>query len=319
MWAGRWSVNLRRPKCAQHQHFATTLHASHDEAGSSVHDSLAEQRGLNTIWDVLAHSQAELTAHVRPRQFVLIARAAILGQMSGVLAHEINQPLAAILGDAETALRLLDNDGDENAVRDILGDIIASVTRASEVIKRVRSMLRDGEMHRERMQLNDLVRGVLRLLHKDIHRRRITLECVLDPELAPIEADRVQIEQVILNLVVNACEAMNDTPESQRLLRVRTSAGPRAGEAQVSVADTGAGIPPDDRERIFHPFVTTKRDGLGLGLAICRSIVKAHGGTLRAEESERGALFRMVLRVPVSSPSELDLEATADESLKTML
>lgn len=250
-----------------------------------------------TLTDVSARKRAELEAQEQYQQLAHLARAAVLGELSGAIAHEISQPLSAILGNAQAGVRLLAaKPVNLNSVREILGDIVADDLRAAEVMKRVRALLRNGEMHREQQDLNDLTSDMLRLMQTELARRGVKVETQLDPRLESVEGDRVQLQQVILNLIVNACEAMNDAPMDARLLRIVTRPGPRPGEIELAISDRGTGIPPGQRERIFQPFITTKPNGLGLGLAICRSIVRAHGGRLWAETAECGAVFRLTLR-----------------------
>ncbi len=248
--------------------------------------------GCDTVSDTCDISAGE-SSDSRARSPPLHAEGTELqefGEISGIIAHEIAQPLTAILGDAEAALRAL---GDTSAVRDILKDIIASVQRASEIIKHARTMLQDGGLHCEPHSLNELVTTTLRVAHHELAERNVTLELQLEPNLECVRVDHVQIEQVILNLVVNACEAMEKTPSDQRRLHVATCQN--RNEIELCIEDSGVGIAPEEREHIFQPFVTSKPSGLGLGLAICRFIVRAHGGELWAESAQRGALFRMTL------------------------
>ena len=212
------------------------------------------------------------------------------GEISGIIAHEITQPLTAILGDAEAGLRAL---GDTGALRDILEDIIASVQRANEIVKHARAMVQEAGLRCEPHSLNELVAATLRVAQSDLVKRNVALELQLESNLDCVRVDPVQIEQVILNLVMNACEAMEQTPFGQRRLRVATRQNRR--EVELRIEDSGVGLASEEHERIFQPFVTSKPSGLGLGLAICRFIVKAHGGELRAEAAQPGALFRMTL------------------------
>jgi C4-dicarboxylate-specific signal transduction histidine kinase len=180
----------------------------------------------------------------------------------------------------------------------MLHDIIKDDVRAAEVIQRLRSMLARGEIQRRPVDLNQVVREVLALARSDLITRNVSVITQLDPQAALVQADPVQLQQVLLNLIVNACEAMAGASPSERRLTITTRPVEEGHAIECSVADRGCGIRAEDTERIFQPFVTTKRQGLGLGLAICRSIVEAHGGRLWAENAaERGAVFRFTAAV----------------------
>jgi two-component system sensor kinase FixL len=257
-----------------------------------------------TVSDATDRKNAEREAQVRLRQLAHLSRVAAIGEISGAIAHEVNQPLSAILGNAEAALRLLASDDPPiEDVKEILRDIASNDLRASNVIKRVRLMLRNDELRLEPVALNNLVKEVLMILHVELEQRNVTLQTDLPPSAGQVKGDPVQLQQVVMNLIMNACEAMSASPESERRLYISTREGPLPGEVELVIRDFGPGIPSDQRERIFHPFVTTKGQGMGLGLSISRSIVKAHGGRLWAESSTEGAVFRMALR-RLPSPKE---------------
>jgi PAS domain S-box-containing protein len=249
--------------------------------------------------DITERKKATLQAGEQRQQLALLGRAAVLGELSGAFAHELNQPLTSILGNAEAALQLLMRDSaDLPEIRDILRDIIQDDVRAAEVIQRLRSMLARGEIQRQPVDLNQVVREVLELAHSDLITRGVTVGMQLDPNAAPVLADKVQMQQVALNLVVNACEAMSGVAPSGRKLTIATQLASDGSFIECSVSDLGRGIPDGDLERIFQPFVTTKKHGLGLGLAICRSIVEAHGGRLWAENGpDGGAVFRFTAKI----------------------
>jgi len=234
----------------------------------------------------------------REQQLAHLSRVATMGEISGAVAHEIRQPLASMLANAEAASALLtSSELDAQRVRPILADIIADNRRAAQVIKRMQSMLRHSQTERRPEQLNELVMETLALSRADLHRRHVIAIQSLGSELPRVAADRVQIQQVILNLIVNACDAMESVAPDQRRLWLSTSMHSHLG-VELSVRDSGPGIEEQMLERIFDSFVSTKSTGLGLGLSISQKIVIAHGGRLWAERSASGgAIFRLTLPV----------------------
>jgi PAS domain S-box-containing protein len=240
--------------------------------------------------------RAELEAQEQGNEVTRLTRVAILGELSGALAHELNQPLTAILSNAQAAERLMaKNPVDLNEIRAILRDIVSDDKRAGDVINRLRALMKRGEANLQPLNLNELTAGVLELTHSELIERNIALTTRLTPDLPDIRGDRVQLQQVLLNLIMNACEAMAINNGAERALEICTEPdGP--GNLRVVVADRGPGIPAGLIDGIFEPFVTTKAQGLGLGLSICRSIVVAHGGKMWATNNpERGASFYVSL------------------------
>lgn len=235
----------------------------------------------------------------RDQQLAHLSRVATVGEISGAVAHEIRQPLASMLANAEAASALLaGGEMDVASVRPILEDIIADNRRAAQVIKRMQSMLRYSQADRRPEQLNELVLETLALSRGDLHRRQVIAVQSLADELPRVAADRVQIQQVILNLIVNACDAMERVAPDQRRLWISTSMHPGLG-VELAVRDSGPGIEESMLERVFESFVSTKPSGLGLGLSISQKIVVAHGGRLWAENSPAGgAIFRLTLPAP---------------------
>jgi len=236
--------------------------------------------------EALRKAQAEL-AHV--------TRVTMLGELTASIAHEVNQPLSAVIANADACLRWLDREpSDLAAARRSVEWVISDGNRASEVIKRVRALANKTDLERVPLDLNDVVREVIALVQRELFSRRVSLRTELAPAPPMILGDRVQLQQVIINLVMNGIEAMegNDQP---RELVVRS----RRDEAHgmlLSVTDSGVGISDDDADRLFKAFFTTKSGGLGMGLSICRSIVEAHGGRLSASRNEGpGATFQFVL------------------------
>jgi len=247
--------------------------------------------------DVTRRKEAELEAARQRDELAHLSRVTLLGELSGSLAHELNQPLTAILSNAQAALRFLD-DGGRNLeeIRAILADIVAEDKHAGEVIRRLRLLMKKGEVHLQPMDISEVADEVMRLVRSDLVRQGVEATAELPSGLPPALGDRVQIQQVILNLVANACDAMKSAanPADRRIV-VRAERGDGAG-VRVSVSDLGDGISAAAADRIFEPFFTTKSDGMGLGLAVCRTIIAAHGGTLWATPNpDRGSTFSFTL------------------------
>jgi C4-dicarboxylate-specific signal transduction histidine kinase len=242
--------------------------------------------------NITTRKEAELELERQRNELAHFSRVTMLGQLSGSLAHELNQPLAAILSNAQAALRFLDNDNyDRNEMREILADIVSDDKRAGEVIKGLRLLLKKGESRHERLDVNELVRDVFRLTRSDILNARVALTMELAATLPVISGDRVQLEQVLLNLVMNGCDAMASLPVADRRLAVSTE-GTNPEGIRICVSDHGTGIGITDLERVFEPFYTTKAGGLGLGLVVSRKIVAAHGGVLSVRNNPGpGATF----------------------------
>jgi PAS domain S-box-containing protein len=242
---------------------------------------------LASVVDVSARKAAELEAARQRDEIAHLARVAMLGELSGSLAHELNQPLAAILSNAQAAQRFLVRDPPElDKVQQILQDIVKSDKRAGQVITRLRSLFKKEEVRHAPVDVNDVVQEVLALMRSELLSRQVSASTELTNELPFVFGDRVQLQQVLLNLLVNACDAMAHAPPPRPLIVSTGRAS--GGNVVLSVADDGIGIAPEDLERIFEPFVSTKPLGMGLGLAVCRSIARAHGGRLWATNSPGG-------------------------------
>ena len=273
-----------------------SLFAPGDWFGYSV-ESLRQPEGgaLVRATDITARKQAELEAREQRLELAHLTRVATLGELSGAMAHELSQPLTAILSNAQAAQRLMArSEPDLPEIRSILADIVDDDRRAGEVIERLRAMLRKDEPQFLPVDLNQIIADVLALERSDLISRRVTVSLELADELPWVNGDSVQLQQVLLNLMLNACEAMSSRPATERRVVVTTA---RDGElSQVNVADRGTGIPADTLERVFEPFFTTKKQGLGMGLSICRSIVEVHGGRLWVSNNEGpGATFHLSL------------------------
>ncbi len=246
-------------------------------------------RVIGTHADNTERRRVRAEVEEQHRQLAHLARAAMLGELSGALAHELNQPLSAILANAAAGQRFLAQvPPNLTEVREVLQDIVHDDNRAGAVIARLRSLLKKGDRRLQRLDINEMVADVLGLVRSDLVERRVSVETKLAPGLPLVLGDRVQAQQVLLNLLLNACDAMSDNPPRDRLLTIVTLPGDSG--VLLSVVDQGVGIPEAIMDRIFEPFFTSKEHGMGLGLAICRSIMRTQGGRLWAtNNAERGA------------------------------
>ncbi|MCG6205820.1 PAS domain-containing protein [Rhodopseudomonas sp. HC1] len=256
-----------------------------DEAGEivgalmDITETRRAQEALNAARNALAHA----------------GRIATLGEISATIAHEVNQPLAAIVANGQACLRFLDRPAPNlDDVRGAVEWIVKDGNRAAEVIRRVRGLMTKAEFERRQLGLESVVAEVVALIQNEIHSQGIVLRCDFGAA-PPVMADHVQLQQVVLNLIVNAIEAMHQVVDRPRMLTISTSCD-TAGRAIVAVEDSGIGVP-DDPQALFDPFVSTKPNGLGMGLSICRSIIEEHGGRLwaTANAGHPGATFRFTL------------------------
>jgi PAS domain S-box-containing protein len=242
-------------------------------------DREARGRLSGTFADVTERKAAEHDAALRRGELAHLMRVSMMGELSGGIAHELAQPLTAILSNAQAARLLIDSElTDRKQISEILDDIISDDTRAGEVLHRMRGLLKGGETKFETVDLNAIVSFTLQLMHSELINRQVRVSCALDASLPPVTGDSVQLQQVLLNLVMNAADSMNEQAPSRRIITIRTQALEK--EIEISIADLGVGLSPAQEERVFRPFFTTKERGLGLGLSICSSIIKAHSGKL---------------------------------------
>jgi PAS domain S-box-containing protein len=242
------------------------------------------------------------------RELAHAARLAMVGELTASIAHEINQPLGAILSNADAAEMLLESSpAPLEEVRQILADIRKDDVRASEVIRRLRALLHKREMEAQPVDLNDTIQEVLRLVRGEAGRRVVAVEANLATDLPLVRGDKVHLQQVLLNLLLNGMEAMADAPGVRRIT-VRSSVDGN-GLVEIAVSDTGPGIGADQLPRLFDPFFSTKKEGMGLGLSIARSLVEAHGGRIWAGDNpDRGVTFRFTLPTRAEQPARASPE-----------
>ena len=271
-----------------------------------------EQRGAVITHTDITRRKHEEAETLRLREELAHAgRVMTMGMLSASLTHELSQPLAAILGNAQAARRLCARNTGEDAseVDDILGDVVADSRRAGTMLQKLRSWFSNGRHDTQDLALNDVVDDVIGILRGDLLRRGVSVTRRLAPRLPSIRGDRVQLQQVVLNLILNACDAMRENEPGDRHVLVTTAQADQ--RVQLLVEDVGTGIAPDQLSSVFEPFVTTKAAGLGLGLALCRSIVQAHDGQLTAENNVvRGVTFRCTLPL-TDSLEDVRLNGTA--------
>jgi C4-dicarboxylate-specific signal transduction histidine kinase/ABC-type uncharacterized transport system substrate-binding protein len=255
------------------------------------------QRLLGVTLDITPRKRAEAQAEQDRTALRHMTRVSLLGQLSASIAHQLNQPLASILSNAEAAQAMLKREPvDLPELREICSDIVAEDHRAADVIRHLGVLFKRGEPLFAPLDVNELVRDTLELTRTNLLTRQVAAFLRLAPDLPLVDGDRVQLQQLLLNLIVNAADAMEATPMAERQLTISTAlSGP---QIQLCVADRGPGIPGSDLNHVFEPFWTTKGAGMGIGLAICRSIVAAHRGSLSsANAQEGGAIFCTLLPV----------------------
>jgi C4-dicarboxylate-specific signal transduction histidine kinase len=283
-------VNLQRELAKKN----AELQKAHDGLENCVVERTADLRAANERLrnEIEERQRAEEESRRLRSELAHLNRVGVMGALTAAIAHETNQPLAAILSNAQAALRFLDREPPDLAeVREALEDIVADDKRAGDVINRIRKMAKREDSHRELYDLNGLIVDLLNLVHGEITLRKATMTTDLDTGVGKIHGDPVQVQQVILNLVMNALDAMSEQPEDNRRMVLSTELENGEGVV-VSVVDSGPGVDPEILETMFESFFTTKSHGMGLGLALCRTFVEAQGGHVKAENlPEGGAKF----------------------------
>jgi C4-dicarboxylate-specific signal transduction histidine kinase len=226
-----------------------------------------------------------------------VSRLAVVGELTAMIAHEINQPLGAILSNADAAEMLIERPNPPlGEIAEILRDIHKDDLRASRVVQRVRALLSKREVEMEQIDLTETIVDVVHLVTADARRRHIQIRLTFDRSLPKVVADKVQLQQAFLNLILNAMDAMEKTPVEKRNLFIKTAPF-SPGFCEVVIQDCGCGIPPEQLTKIFDSFYTTKKNGMGIGLSIARAVADAHNGQIWAENNAQsdGATFRMAL------------------------
>lgn len=245
---------------------------------------------------------AEVQSRQRMTELAHVNRFATAGELTASIAHEINQPLGSILTNAETAAAILQSQRPDIAalsdvveLREIVNDILQDDRRATEVIRRMRSLLKKAPFELKQLDLNEVVQETVRFLSALTVSRKFEMVNVITPDALPILGDRIQLQQVILNLVLNGVEAMKDTSHESRTISIRTARVEQF--AELSVSDRGPGIPEDKLKQVFEPFYSSKAEGMGMGLSIARTIIEAHNGFISASNREHGGAS-FAIRLP---------------------
>jgi C4-dicarboxylate-specific signal transduction histidine kinase len=244
---------------------------------------------------------AETTAALQEAQekLVQVTRTQAMGELAAAIAHEVNQPLTAIVTNGNFCLRRLESaTSNPDEIRGAIIEVVNDGNRASAVISRIRGLLTKGTSHRTKLDINQTIGDVTILLRKEVRRSHVFLRTDLATDLPQVQGDPVQLQQVLINLVMNAIEAMRTSPDDRREILIRSAGSPDG--VLVQVQDSGPGIEPELTMRIFEPFFTTKAEGIGMGLSISRSIIESNGGQLSVVSATRGALFQFTLPVAIN-------------------
>jgi PAS domain S-box-containing protein len=271
------------------RHVHAVAHATKDASG--------DVEFVGAVTDVTATRRAEEALRQSQAELAHVTRVTTLGELTASIAHEVNQPLAAIVTNGEVGLQWLDREVPDLAeVREALHDMISNGRRAGEIIHRLRALSKRTETQKVGLDINDAIREVIPLMHQEVLSRGVSLRLELEPALPAVLGDRVQLQQVIINLIVNGMEAMAPITDRSRELVIRSQLDD-AGQVLVAVEDAGVGIDPGNVRQLFDPFFTTKPSGMGMGLSICRSIIENHGGKLWANRNAGpGATFQFALQ-----------------------
>jgi C4-dicarboxylate-specific signal transduction histidine kinase len=272
--------------------------------GDVVRDETGRPRRMfGTVQDITERRRAEELLRETQAELARVTHVTMLGEITASIAHEINQPLTAVVMNSNACRRWLAADPPRiDEAREAAAHVIADAERAGKIVHGIRAIMKRDEWERHALEVNDMIRDALEAARSDLERKHVVVRAELSDDLPAVRGDRVQLQQVLMNLLVNAGDAMDDTPDGQRTLTVR-SRGQDTGDVLVEVNDRGKGIESADTGRVFDAFYTTKANGLGMGLAISRSIVEAHGGRIWATSNDDGGTS-MSFVLPVTSSAQ---------------
>jgi PAS domain S-box-containing protein len=295
---------LRRLRRGESVHHLETVRVTRDRRQiavsltiSPIKNERGEITGASSIArDITERKRAEEALQQTQSQLAHVGRVLITGELAATIAHEVNQPLTAMVANANAVRRMLGHEEKNlDEAREAIDDIVKDAHRASDVVGHIRALLNKGSHRTEPLAINEVIEAVIAIVHHELAGKRVSLTIDLTTNLPRVEADRVEVQQVMLNLIMNAVEAMGGVEGADRKLCIKTTRDDSGG-VLVEVIDSGVGIAAEDLDHIFDAFYTTRLEGMGMGLSICRTIIEAHGGRLWAESSEdRGATFRFTL------------------------
>jgi C4-dicarboxylate-specific signal transduction histidine kinase len=253
-------------------------------------------QGVAFVLDLTERKRAEEALRAVQAELAHVSRVNTFGELTASIAHEVKQPIAAARNNARAALNFLEKQPpDLGEVREALACIVGDADRAGDIVDRIRDCIKKAPPRKDRFDLNDAINEVMVLARGAITKNGVSVQTRLTQGLAPVQGDRVQLQQVVLNLILNAVEAMSSVEAGTRELSISTEQS-QTGGVRVAVRDSGPGIDPEHLERVFEAFYTTKSSGMGMGLSICRSIIEAHGGRLWGDANEpRGAIFQFTV------------------------
>jgi C4-dicarboxylate-specific signal transduction histidine kinase len=290
------SENILPDKIARNEIFDVKSGKTFDMIDSPLRNPDGSVSKLSILHDITDRKEAETRLKRLQDELAHVARIKTMGEMASGLAHELNQPLAAILLKAEVGVEKVQREKapEKKHVLEVLHFVADQAHRSGEIIRRMRHFVQKNEPKQAPLDLVGTVQEVTALLKNDLDHADVRLDVRIEPLLPQVYADRIQFQQVLLNLARNAIEAMAETKPKDRLLTIE--ARRRGGMAEIDVSDTGCGVPDDQKDKLFDAFNSTKSGGMGLGLAICRSIIEAHGGRIRAAPRKpRGTSFLFTL------------------------